>query len=938
MEEKKLFLLDAYALIFRAYYSLGFTRNAAGESVPKALLNSKGFNTTAVRGFTEFLSSILKNEKPTHIAVVFDFKAQTIRAQEHDFYKANRAETPEDIRKSEPYIRDIIKAYGIPILELEGYEADDVIGTIAKQKEQEGYTVFMVTPDKDFAQLVSPNIFMYKPSRAGNGVKILGVPEIKEEWEVENPLQVIDILGMWGDAVDNIPGIPGVGEKTAKKFIKEYGSMEGLYQNVDSLKGKMKEKVIENKEQAFVSKKLATIILDAPITCSNDDLIISVPNTDKLNEIFNEMEFKTLGKRLLGDSFTVQESTGNANSGQLDLFASNQSNDVAPPVKNDKYNKFDKEKVNYTLIESKNDLEKFVQLISKQKSFTFDTETTGLDAMNESILGMSFSFHEKEAYYLPFNDSNRKEFLSVLKPLFENEEIEKVGQNIKYDMHILKNYDINVKGKLFDTMLAHYLLEPDAKHNMDDLALDYLKYETIHLEDLIGKKGKNQKQFNEIELKEQTNYAAEDADITQRLFSIFDQKLKQENLQSVFADIEMPLVPVLTTMERNGVKIDEAFLKTYSKELAKEQLEVQEKIIKEVGFNFNLDSPKQLGEALFDTLKIPYKGSKTKTGQYATGEDKLMNYEKEYPIVHDILEYRQIAKLRSTYVDALPQLIDKKTGRVHTSFNQAIAATGRLSSTNPNLQNIPIRTERGKKVRKAFIPKEGNILLAADYSQIELRLMAELSGDKTMLQAFNDGLDIHAATASKVFNVPLSQVSREMRSNAKTVNFGIIYGVTAFGLSQQTDLSRKESAEIIEAYFKTYPNIKKYMDENIKLAQKNGYVSTIMGRKRKLYDINSKNAIQRSHAERNAINAPVQGSAADMIKIAMINIQKEIEKRKLLSLMTLQVHDELVFDVEEKEVEEIKTIIKEKMETAIPGLKVPIIAEIDTGKNWLEAH
>ncbi|MCB0541015.1 MAG: DNA polymerase I, partial [Bacteroidetes bacterium] len=600
-----------------------------------------------------------------------------------------------------PYIRDIIKAYGIPILELEGYEADDVIGTLAKEKEKEGYTVFMVTPDKDFAQLVSPNIFMYKPSRAGNGVKILGVPEIQEEWEVENPLQVIDILGMWGDAVDNIPGIPGVGEKTAKKFIKEYGSMEGLYENVDSLKGKMKEKVIENKEQAFISKKLATIILDAPITCSNDDLIISVPDTDKLNEVFNEMEFKTLGKRLLGDAFTAQQTPNNSNSGQLDLFASTQSTDVAPPAKNDKYNKFDKEKVNYTLIESKKDLENFVQLLSKQKSFTFDTETTGLDAMNESILGMSFSFHEKEAYYLSFNDSNRAELLSVLKPIFENEQIEKIAQNIKYDMHILKNYGINVKGKLFDTMLAHYLLEPDAKHNMDDLALDYLKYETIHLEDLIGKKGKNQKQFNEIELTEQTNYAAEDADITQQLFAIFGEKLKQENLQNVFNDIEMPLVPVLTTMERNGVKIDEAFLNTYSKELAEEQLQVQEKIIKEVGFNFNLDSPKQLGEALFDTLKIPYKGSKTKTGQYATGEDKLMNYEKEYPIVHDILEYRQIAKLRSTYVDALPQLIDKKTGRVHTSFNQAIAATGRLSSTNPNLQNIPIRTERGKKVRKA---------------------------------------------------------------------------------------------------------------------------------------------------------------------------------------------------------------------------------------------
>lgn len=938
MEEKKLFLLDAYALIFRAYYSLGFTRNAAGENVPKALLNSKGFNTTAVRGFAEFLSTILKDEKPTHIAVVFDFKAKTFRAQEHDFYKANRTETPEDIKLSEPYIREIIKAYGIPILELEGYEADDVIGTIAKQKEKEGYTVFMVTPDKDFAQLVSSNIFMYKPSRAGNGVKILGVPEIQEEWEVETPLQVIDILGMWGDAIDNIPGIPGVGEKTAKKFIKEFGSMEGLYENVESLTGKIKEKVIENKEQAFISKKLATIIIDVPITCSNDDLAISKPDTDKLNEVFNEMEFKTLGKRLLGDSFSAQEPTTNTSSGQLDLFSATQNTYTETPTLNNNYSRFDEEKVNYKLIESLNELEKLVHLISKQQSFTFDTETTGLDAMNESILGMSFSIHEKEAFYIPFNDYNRTEFLAVLKPLFENENIEKVGQNIKYDMHILKNYGIIIKGKLFDTMLAHYLLEPDAKHNMDDLAVDYLKYETIHLEDLIGKKGKNQKQFDQLELKEQTNYAAEDADITQRLFTLFNKKLKQENLQSVFNDIEMPLVPVLNTMERNGVKIDETFLKTYAKELATEQLAVQEKIKKEVGFDFNLDSPKQLGEALFETLKIPYKGSKTKTGQYATGEDKLMNYEKEYPIVHDILEYRQIAKLRSTYVDAIPQLIDKKTGRVHTSFNQAIAATGRLSSTNPNLQNIPIRTERGRKIRKAFIPKEGNILLAADYSQIELRLMADLSGDRTMLQAFNDGLDIHTATASKVFNVPIEQVNREMRNNAKTVNFGIIYGVTAFGLSQQTDLSRKESAEIIEAYFNTYPDIKKYMDENIKLAQKNGYVCTIMGRKRKLYDINSKNAILRSHAERNAINAPVQGSAADMIKIAMINIQNEIEKRKLSSLMTLQVHDELVFDVEKSEVEEMKALIKNKMETAIPSLKVPIIAEIDTGINWLEAH
>ena len=921
-----MFLLDAFALIYRAYYA--FIKNP--------IKNSKGVNTSASYGFTLFLHDLLKKEKPSHLAVVFDSPGATDRAVQHSFYKANREAMPEDIANMIPYIKQIVKAFNIPMLELSGFEADDIIGTIAKEKEKTGHQVYMVTPDKDFAQLVSDNIFIYKPSRQGNGVEIMGVPEVLEKWEIEDPLQVIDILGMWGDAVDNIPGIPGVGEKTAKKLIKEYGSMENMLEHSHELKGKLREKVEANKEQAIVSKMLATIILDVPISVEDEDLLISEPDKEALSNLFAELEFRNLGKRILGEEYTVNQPVTN---GQMDLFGGGGEQDNGTVANEEKGKTIENTEHNYSLVDSAKELKKLITMLSKQKQIAFDTETTGLDVMNETVLGISFSVHTHEGFYIPLNDENRVEFLALLKPLFENEQVGKIAQNLKYDMHILANYGIEVKGSLFDTMLAHYLLQPDLRHNMDYLAESYLGYTPVSLQSLIGKKGKNQKSFASIELEKQKEYAAEDADITWQLAQMFDGLCKENALDKVLEEVEMPLVPVLAKMERNGVKLDEKFLNDYNEQLTAELIETRTKIFETANTEFNMDSPKQLGEVLFDQMGIPYKGQKTKTGQYATGEDKLLSYQKDYPIVHDILEYRQIAKLRSTYVDALPKLIDPKTGKVHTSFSQAVAATGRLSSVNPNLQNIPIRTERGRKVRKAFIPTDENhILLAADYSQIELRLIAELSNDQAMLEAFNQGLDIHAATAAKVFDVPLEKVTREMRSNAKTVNFGIIYGVSAFGLSQQTDLSRTESKEVIESYFNTYPGIKTYMDENINQARENGFVSTILGRKRIIKEINSRNAILRGRAERNAINTPVQGSAADMIKLAMIAIDKEMTARKMESLMTLQVHDELVFDVVKSEVEELKELVIRLMQDALPGLKVPIIAEVGLGDNWLEAH
>lgn len=933
MEDKRLFLLDAYALIYRAYYAF----------ISNPIKNSKGVNTSATYGFTNTLFDLMQKEKPTHLAVVFDAEAETDRAVEHSFYKANREAMPEDIRNSIPAIKEIIKAFHIPMLELSGYEADDIIGTIAKEKEKTGHIIYMVTPDKDFAQLVSDRIFIYKPSRQGNGVEIMGVKEVCEKWEVDDPLKVIDILGMWGDAVDNIPGIPGVGEKTAKKIINDFGSMEGLYENVDQLKGKMKENVINFKEQAFISKKLATIITDVPIEVSDEDLELSEPDTEKLSELFAELEFRTLGKRILGESFTVNQPVKTPVGGQMDLFAAfGEAPTAAEPEAEIGHGKtIENTEHEYHLLQSDEEIDKLAALLSRQTSFAFDTETTGLDALNERILGISFSFKEGEAYYIPLQESESRtqQILQKFQPLFNNEQIEKIGQNIKYDMHILANHGITVKGKIYDTMLAHYVIEPDLKHNMDYLAETYLGYTPVSIESLIGKKGKGQRSFDSVDMKEQAEYAAEDADVTWQLSTRFKQLCKENEVDVILEKIELPLVPVLADMERAGVKLDVDFLNHYSKELNADLITIRDNIFQMAGAAFNMDSPKQLGEVLFDQMKITYKGKKTKTGQYATGEDVLQTLRKEHPIFDQILEYRQISKLVSTYVDALPKLVNERTGRVHTTYSQAVAATGRLSSVNPNLQNIPIRTERGRKVREAFIPGgEGYVLMAADYSQIELRLMAELSKDPVMLEAFKNHQDIHATTAAKVFNVPLDKVTREMRSNAKTVNFGIIYGVSAFGLSQQTDLSRSQSKEIIDNYFATYPGVKAYMDKNIALARELGYVTTMLGRKRILKDINSKNAILRGHAERNAINAPVQGSAADLIKLAMIAIHKEMELRNMQSKMILQVHDELVFDVLIEEKEALMALVKEKMEGALPGLEVPILAEMNTGNNWLQAH
>jgi DNA polymerase-1 len=935
-QDKRLFLLDAFALIYRAYYA--FIKNP--------ITNSKGQDTSAAYGFTNTLNELIKKEKPTHIAVVFDSPGATDRAVEFEFYKANREAMPDGIRNMLEDIKAIIKGFNIPMYQLSGFEADDIIGTIAKQKEKQGYTVFMVTPDKDFAQLVSKNIFIYKPGRKGGEVEIIGVPEVQEKWHVEDPLQVIDILGMWGDAVDNIPGLPGVGEKTAKKFIKEFGSMENLFENTDMLKGKLKEKVEANKEQGLISKKLATIILDVHVDVKDEDLNLEEPNYEELGKIFSELEFKNLAKRILGSNF--QTNTIAQAGDQMSLFGgAASSSTISPsstnpePVILSTSNTIEDTEHNYYLLEDEAQIQKLIHDINAKKYFTFDTETTGLDSLVAEIVGLSICIKEKEAFYMPISEDREEAIkqLGIFKELFEDEEIEKIAQNIKYDKHILLRYGIEVKGKQFDTMLAHYLLEPDMRHNMDSMAKNYLNYEPVSITTLIGKKGKNQLSFKQVAIEKQVEYAAEDADITFQLSKIFRALCKENEVEELMQTIEIPLVNVLTDMEEEGINIDVDFLNDYEVTLSKE-LEIQEAKIYELsGVRFNLSSPKQLGEVLFDKMEIPYKGKKTKTGQYSTGEDKLQTLKKDNPIVAYILEFRQISKLLSTYVSAIPKLINSNTGRLHTTFSQAVAATGRLSSVNPNIQNIPIRTERGRKVREAFIPRsEEYNLLAADYSQIELRLIAEMSKDKVMLEAFNNGEDIHTLTASKVFKVDLEDVTREMRSNAKVVNFGIIYGVSAFGLSQQTDMSRKESKATIDAYFETYPGIKEYMDNNIAKARDNGYVETIMGRKRILKNIDSQNAILRGAAERIAINAPIQGSAADLIKIAMINVFDEMNKRSLKSKMLIQVHDELIFDVIKPELEEMKTLVKEKMEQAIQGLSVPIIAEIGVGENWLIAH
>lgn len=920
-EKKKLFLLDAMALIYRAYYAL--SKN------PR--INSNGLNTSAILGFANTLYDVIKNEKPTHIGVAFDTQAPTVRHEDFTGYKANREAMPEDIATSIPYIKQLISAFNIPILYVDGYEADDVIGTLSKKAEENDFETYMMTPDKDFGQLVSKNIFMYKPARMGNKAQKLGVEEICSKYKLQRPEQFIDILGLWGDASDNIPGVPGVGEKTAMKLVSEFDSLENLLKNTDKLKGKLKENVENFSEQALVSKALATIILNVPIDFNEDDLKIKEPDTDTLKTLLDELEFRAFAKRVFTDISLKQAGKSNKEEVQGDLFDGEmfQSNNQIKDTEH-----------NYHLIDTKDKRKKLINKLLKQKNICFDTETTGVDANDTELVGMSFSFKTSEAFYIPLpeNYDDALSIVSEFKEIFENTGIEKTGQNLKFDIAVLKWYDIEVKGKLFDTMLAHYLLEPDMRHNMDYLAETYLNYKTVSIESLIGKKGKNQGNMRDVDVDTIKDYACEDADITLQLRNIFIPKLKESKTDILFKDIEIPLVPVLASMEAEGVKLNIKTLKDFSHSLGIEITEIENQIFEKAGEEFNISSPKQLGEILFKKIVVTDKPKLTKTKQYSTGEDVLRKLINKHPIIQNILDYRSLTKLKSTYVDALPELINPRDGRIHTSYNQAVTATGRLSSNNPNLQNIPIRTEKGREIRKAFVPRNKDYtLLAADYSQIELRIIAELSKDEGMRNAFINNIDIHSATASKVYNIPIEEVSKDMRRKAKTVNFGIVYGISAFGLSERLDIPRKEAKEIIDQYFEKYPGVKKYMDETIQSARENEFVETIMGRRRYLRDINSRNGTVRSFSERNAINAPVQGSSADMIKIAMINIFDEFKKQNLKSKMILQVHDELIFDTYKDEIEKVKTIVNEKMKSAIK-MNVPVVVDINTGDNWLEAH
>lgn len=931
----RLFLLDAYALIFRSYFA--FANN------PR--MTSKGLDASAIFGFTLTLLEVLEKENPTHIAVVFDTSAPTERHEVFPAYKANRDETPEGIKVAVPYIKKLLEAFRIPSLAMDGYEADDVIGTLAKKAEKAGYTTYMMTPDKDFGQLVSEHVKMYKPGRGGAPAEIWGVKEVCEKFGIENVDQVVDFLGMKGDAVDNIPGIPGVGDKTASKLIMEYGSMENLYEHADEIKGKIGEKIRDNREQALLSKRLARIIIDVPIEFNEKDLTRDPIDKEKLQAVFEELEFRTLAKRVLNEDLTPGAQPPAAKSttregDQMDLFGAPITDESGVPQQAGRKKTIENTDHFYQLFTSPDECRMLVAKLLKQKSVAFDTETTSVNAIEAELVGMSFSYAKGKAYYVavPSEKQAAQGIVDLFKPFFEAEDIEKVGQNLKYDITVLEKYGVDVRGALFDTMLAHYLIQPDMRHNMDILAETYLNYSPVSIETLIGKKGKNQGSMRNADLDAVAEYAGEDADITMQLKQVFEPELKETGVQKVFAEIETPLVRVLADMEYAGVTIDVPGLAAYSKQLNDDLIRLEEEITQLAGTAFNIGSPKQLGEILFDKLKLVDKPKKTKTGQYATGEEILVTLKDKHPIIENILDYRETGKLKSTYVDALPKLINPKTGRVHTTFNQTVAATGRLSSTNPNLQNIPIRTEKGRYVRKMFIPSDQNhTLLSADYSQIELRIIAALSGDEAMISAFKNGEDIHAATAAKVFGVPLAEVTREQRSNAKTVNFGIIYGVSAFGLSQQSTLDRGEAREVIDSYFKTYPGIKDYIEKQQNFAREHGYVETIMGRRRYLRDINSRNQVIRGQAERNAINAPIQGSAADIIKIAMINIHRKMAEQKFESKMILQVHDELVFDVLKSEVDNLEALVKSEMENAVT-LEVPLTAEAGRGENWLEAH
>ncbi|MDF2156341.1 DNA polymerase I [Algoriphagus sp. CAU 1675] len=934
----KLFLLDAMALIYRAHFA--FSKN------PR--INSKGLNTGVMLGFTNTLLEILEKEKPSHIAVAFDTKAPTFRHEQYEPYKANRQDQPEDITVGTPWVKEIVKAFRIPVLEMDGFEADDIIGTIAKKAEKEHYTVYMMTPDKDYGQIVDDHIFLYKPAFMGNGVDVMGPKEVCKKWGIEHVDQVRDILGLMGDAVDNIPGIPGIGEKTAVKLLKEFGSIENLLKNTDKLKGKQKENVENFAEQGLLSKELATIKIDVPVDFVEEDLRYEGFDEEKLRALFTELEFRTLSKRIFkepGKKAAISKPE------QMDLFGA-----PAPPSKvaHEKI-EFEEETVNpepvmletisgnlhqYHKVKGKDAVSELVEFLLLQKAICFDTETTSLDAMQAELVGLSFAYISGEAYYIPVPEDQKEtqKILELLRPVFENEKILKIGQNVKYDMLVLKNYGIEVKGKLYDTMLAHYLIEPEGKHNMDWLAQQYLNYKPVSIESLIGKKGKNQGNMRDVDEDEVTAYASEDADITLRLKEKFDPILEKNELEKLFNEVENPLIRVLCDMEFEGVKIDTESLGELSGLLEKESQEIEKRVYELAGVRFNLASPKQLGDVLFEKLKLDPKAKKTKTGQYATGEEILSKLANEHEIAQAILDYRQMVKLKSTYVDALPTMINPKTGHIHTTYNQFVAATGRLSSVNPNLQNIPIRTDRGKEIRKAFVPRDKHhVLLSADYSQIELRIMAAFSGDESMIEAFKKGRDIHATTAAKIFQVPLEEVTSDMRRKAKTANFGIIYGISAFGLSQRLSIPRTEAKEIIDAYFKEFPAVKEYMDGAIEKARKNEYVETILGRRRYLRDINSRNQTMRGFAERNAINAPIQGSAADLIKVAMIHVYEWMKNEKLKSKMILQVHDELVFDAHKDEVDLLKKHIPKLMANAIP-LAVPLEVEVGAGNDWLEAH
>lgn len=926
---KKLFLLDAYALIYRAYFA--FSKN------PR--VNSKGQNTSAAFGFTNVLLDIIKTEKPSHIAVVFDPPGgSTHRQEQFEAYKAQREEMPEDIRSMIQPIKSIVKAFNIPMIEIAGHEADDVIGSLAKLAEKKGFLTYMMTPDKDYAQLVSENIFMYKPGRSGNPPEILGVQEVCAKFEVKNPLQVIDILGLWGDSADNIPGIPGIGEKTAKSLINQYDSIENLIKNAHELKGKQQENVVNFADQGLKSKMLATIILDIDVPFDEEHLVISTPNTEAIRSIFTELEFKNLLYKTLGEDLIIKSDV--TENGQLDLFGVQQILSPPDPAEPSTFLNFETEKPSYHLLGSEKEQRELLDILLTKKSVCFDTETNSIDSLHAELVGFSFSCGAKEGFYIPVSGGTDEitKTLQIFKVIFESEEIEKIAHNIKYDLKVLSRYGIEVKGPLFDTMIAQYLINPDAKQNMDYMANTYLNYQPISIETLIGKKGKGQGNMQDLSAEEIYNYACEDADITWQLKQILEPQIQKPHLSDLFYQMEMPLVKVLVGMEQEGIAIDVPALEQYSIELEDTLVLLERDIKSMAGLDFNVDSPKQLGEILFDHLKISSKAKKTKTGQYATSEDVLQKHEHDHPIVPKILEYRQLRKLKSTYVDPLPTLCDAVDGRIHTSFMQTVTATGRLSSNNPNLQNIPIRSAKGREIRRAFVPRSKDFkIMSVDYSQIELRIIAALSQDPSMINAFKERQDIHSATAATVYKIPITEVTKTQRSAAKAVNFGIIYGQSAFGLAQNLGISRTEAKQIIDSYFEQFGTIKTYMEKVISFARENGYVETVMKRRRYLPDINSGNAIVRGYAERNAVNAPIQGSAADIIKMAMIAVWKTLQGRTLKSKLILQVHDELLFDVYLGEEEEIKTLVKDAMERAI-DLIVPLEVELELANNWLEAH